>query len=105
AERIAVNAREAGITLRAAPGAGPMRIVRVDAVAPGAGQALASVAPALGLGEVTGGAYEVESAMLRGRRGGPLLHVPRIWGLSARVRGWAPSRWGGWRVESVWLAP
>ncbi|HKV27899.1 MAG TPA: ABC transporter substrate-binding protein [Candidatus Acidoferrales bacterium] len=33
----------------------------------------------------------------------PLLHVPEVVGLSARVRNWMPARWGAWRLADVWL--
>ncbi|MGH9730991.1 MAG: hypothetical protein ACRD4A_04770, partial [Candidatus Acidiferrales bacterium] len=33
----------------------------------------------------------------------PLVHVPEVVGLSARVRDWMPARWGAWRLADVWL--
>ncbi|HLJ41494.1 MAG TPA: ABC transporter substrate-binding protein, partial [Candidatus Acidoferrales bacterium] len=33
----------------------------------------------------------------------PLVHVPEVVGLSARVRDWMPARWGGWRLADIWL--
>ena len=33
----------------------------------------------------------------------PLVHVPEVVGLSARVRDWMPARWGAWRVADIWL--
>jgi MarR-like DNA-binding transcriptional regulator SgrR of sgrS sRNA len=50
-------------------------------------------------------AYASEKALLDERRIIPLFHLPEIYGLGPRVRGWAPSRWGGWNLASVWLAP
>lgn len=33
----------------------------------------------------------------------PLVHVPEVVGLSARVRDWIPARWGAWHVADIWL--
>jgi len=33
----------------------------------------------------------------------PLVHVPEVAGLSARVRDWVPARWGAWRLADIWL--
>lgn len=33
----------------------------------------------------------------------PLVHVPEVVGLSARVRDWMPARWGAWHLADVWL--
>jgi hypothetical protein len=35
----------------------------------------------------------------------PLVHVSENYGLSPQVRDWMPPRWGGWRLEDVWLEP
>ena len=112
AERIAVNAREAGIVIRpivAGAQAQNARIVRIRLGSPDPGQALASVNAALGPEKTAHDSpeavYAAERALLKDRRIVPLFHVPEIYGLGPRVRGWAPSRWGGWKLESVWLAP
>jgi hypothetical protein len=33
----------------------------------------------------------------------PLVHASENYGLSPQVRDWMPPRWGGWRLEDVWL--
>jgi hypothetical protein len=33
----------------------------------------------------------------------PLVAVPDFVALDARVRNWAPSPWGEWRLADVWL--
>jgi len=105
AERIAVNAREAGITVRPTPGRQTAaRIIRSSVSSPDARQALQSIGEALNL-QAGGTLYDAESTMLRSHLIVPLFHLPEIYGLGPRVRGWAPSRWGGWKLESVWLAP
>jgi ABC-type oligopeptide transport system substrate-binding subunit len=111
AERIAVNAREAGLAIHpVAAGAqtAAARIVRERVNWPDLSHALGSIAP----GGVTAQAaespqamYAAESELLRDYRIIPLFHLPEIYGLGQRVRGWGPSRWGGWKLDSVWLAP
>lgn len=112
AERIAVNAREAGLIVRpVAVGvqAASARMIRTRINWPDPARALASVTRALDLAPPAASSpealYAAESALLRDRRIIPLFHLPEIYGLSPRVRGWAPSRWGGMNLDSVWLAP
>jgi len=105
AERIAVNAREAGITMRTTGGSrAAARIIRVGVNSPDRFQSLTSVGDTVGI-KANGSLYDVERTLLQGFRIVPLFHLPEIYGLAARVRGWAPSRWGGWKLDSVWLAP
>ncbi len=33
----------------------------------------------------------------------PLVYVPEVVGLSARVRDWIPARWGKWHLADIWL--
>jgi ABC-type transport system substrate-binding protein len=112
AERIAVNAREAGLTIRplaaGAQGAAA-HILRTRVNWPDLGHALASVALVVGFAPPAESSpqaiYAAESQVLRDHRIIPLFHLPEIYGLGPRVRGWAPCRWGGWKLDSVWLAP
>ena len=105
AERIAVNAREAGITVRTSPGSqAGARIVRINVSSPDPFQALAVAGDAVGI-KSSGTLFDVERTMLQGARIVPLFHLPTLYGLGSRVRGWAPSRWGGRKLDSVWLAP
>ncbi len=104
AERIAVNAREAGLVVRPVAGGSPgptARLSRSRVNWPDPGQALGP-----GITEVSPeGMYAAERALLQDYQLVPLFHLPEIYGLGPRVRGWAPSRWGGWKLDSVWLAP
>ena len=114
ADRIAVNAREAGIRLQvSAQAAKPdVRLLRarVRSVEPGA--ALASLAPALGLGELPGLAdaeacYAAERALVDDFRVVPLVHLPELYGSRTTVRTWQTPgllKTGEWRLEDVWLA-
>jgi len=116
AERIAVNAREAGIAVQAvASDAGPRRAeavlvrMRIGAAEPRA--ALASLSAALDLDDalaLPGQAtleqlYAAERDVVESFRVVPLVHLPETYGLSARVKNWLAGRWGRWRLEDVWL--
>jgi peptide/nickel transport system substrate-binding protein len=110
-ERIAVNAREAGLVIRPVAGAQPgaARITRARIQSTDAGQALASAATALGFETAAPASpealYAAERTLLLGFRVIPLFHLPELLGLGSRVRNWTPTRWGGWKLENVWLAP
>ena len=113
AERIAVNARDAGLLVAVAPQTrnADVRLaqVRIDTAEPA--RALAHVAAALGLGEPSPGAgpeslYSSERALLDGYRVIPLFHLPDVYGIGPRVRAWpAPGigPLGEWRLENLWL--
>jgi len=113
AERIALDAREAGIVVQVAPG-GPadMRIMRVRVGWPDAAQGLADLAAAFHFGEllepseVTPEArFLVEKKALDDFRVIPLCHLPEILGLGTPLRNWDPQPWGDWRLENVWIEP
>jgi len=99
AERIAVNASEAGITLRPSIGAqADVRLLRLAVTSRDPWAALSDVAAALKLQMSTAapGSYEAEASLLEGYRVVPIVHVPRAWALGPRVRDWG-------RLQDVWL--
>ena len=49
--------------------------------------------------------YLAERAPIDAVRVIPLVHVSESYGLSPQVRDWMAPRWGGWRLEDVWLGP
>jgi len=117
AERIAVNAREAGIAAQVAP-PGPAsaagydaRLVRLRLVSTSAPTALESLLAALGetrslrpdAPATPEQLYAAERAVVDSYRVLPLVHLPQSYGLSERVKNWMPRRWGSWRLEDVWL--
>ena len=121
ADRVAVNARDAGLNVQVAPQNphADVRLVevRLDSLDPA--QALAGLAAALGLqspvtpahaesGASPAALYEDERKLLEGCRAIPLFHLPILYGVAGRVRvyGTAPpiTRLGDWRFGNVWLS-
>jgi hypothetical protein len=84
-----------------------MRLMRIRIAAPDLGIALAGVLTALGESptslETIDQEYSAERAPIDAFRVVPLVHVTESYGLSPKVRDWMPPRWGGWRLEDVWL--
>jgi peptide/nickel transport system substrate-binding protein len=96
AERIAVDARQAGISAQASPSGAPdARVVRLR---------IASMDPVTALRELGARVdaasrppYEAERAFLDRSRLLPLFHVPDLFALSPQVRQFS------WRLADVWL--
>jgi peptide/nickel transport system substrate-binding protein len=122
AQRIAVNARDAGITLHASelpresvPGGSPAvldaRLCRLRIEDSEASQALATLVTAslvLDWKHPTGPVspevlYGEERNILESHQIIPLFHLPQSYGLSPRVRDWSPAPSGEWRLAEVWL--
>jgi peptide/nickel transport system substrate-binding protein len=118
AQRIALDARDAGLSLRAValdssagPPASDARLARLRLPSDDLRTALAAVAESLhepvaqlraesaSLDEF----YEIERSLLADFRVIPLFHLPEIFALSPRVRQWSISPRGGWRPEAAWL--
>ncbi len=123
AERIAVNARDTGISVvpqadaagdaSGAAGDGA-RLERLQMTTADPGGALLNFAPAL---EAVAGAeiavpqdanaeqiYAAQRQALDGFRVVPLVWLPHVYGLSDRVRDWqAPVTGEGWPLANVWL--
>jgi len=120
AERIVVNARDAGIEIAAETGQGATasydaRLVRLRMASPRPGLALGRFTSALA--PLTGSSaeslpegaspqqiYDHERAIVTSYRVVPLIWLPRAYGLSARVRDWiAPAPGEAWPFADVWL--
>ncbi|HWQ56929.1 MAG TPA: ABC transporter substrate-binding protein [Bryobacteraceae bacterium] len=113
AERISLNARDAGLTVHAVPGnaRADARLALLPVASLDPAQALPDLAAALGYKnwprqdrpeDVCGS----ERTLLEGGRVVPLFHLPEDYGVSPRVRVWQPpaiGRLGGWRLADVWL--
>jgi ABC-type transport system substrate-binding protein len=122
AERLVVNARDAGITLEAAPlapglprqaGAGSgvdAQVERARVDGPTLDEALSQALQALSFS--TDGkddpekVYAAERDFLSTFLTVPLVYVPDLVGLGPRVRNWsrpAEREWGDWHLDEVWL--
>jgi peptide/nickel transport system substrate-binding protein len=118
AERVAVNLKEAGIAVQLSgqitgaatkTSAGDMRLVRERIATPDTAVALPAMLDSLGepitVPDTPEQAYAAERAPIDAFRVIPLVHVSESYGLSPQVRDWMAPRWGGWRLEDVWLEP
>jgi peptide/nickel transport system substrate-binding protein len=118
AERVAVNLKEAGIAVQLStqtsgsamkPPAGDVRLARQRIVSPDPAVALSALLDSIGepttVPETLDQAYAAERAPIDAFRLIPLVHVSESYGLSPQVRDWMAPRWGGWRLEDVWLEP
>jgi hypothetical protein len=110
AERVALDARAAGLVVTPRPAAPSpdVKLVRLTLRLDDARSALAALASALGssAGKVGGSAEERFQAERRLRdelRVVPLLHLPRTYGVATRVKDWAPAKDGRWTLADVWL--
>ena len=119
AERIALNAREAGITVQVSlSGVEDIRLVRTVLPSPDPATSLVEAARQLGLpqpifpaaprGNSLDDLYQAERSLLDGYAVIPLFHLPVASAASARVRGWESDRLGGWSgagysTANVWL--
>jgi ABC-type transport system substrate-binding protein len=108
ADRIALNARDAGlsVTFAVVPNV-LLRELQVISAEPAL--ALAAMGSTLGLPQMEPGyspesLYRAERHLLEGFRVIPLIHLPDVYGAGPRVHG-APgiSPLGEWRFENLWL--
>jgi ABC-type transport system substrate-binding protein len=125
AERIALNAREVGVTLQVSlSGAEDIRLMRIVLPSPDPVTSLTEAARQLGLPQLAFSAprgkssdsdfdlddlYRSELGLLEDYRVIPLFHLPVASAAGARVRGWEPDRLGDWNaagasLADVWLA-
>lgn len=111
AERISLNARDAGLMLQ--PTGSPnadMRVARAALPTTDPRLALESVATGLGLtqpassGNSAEDLFKAESALLQTKQVIPLLHVPSaVYATSPVVKSFVLDRDGAWHVSDVWL--
>ncbi|MDE3167433.1 MAG: hypothetical protein KGN36_16645, partial [Acidobacteriota bacterium] len=111
AERIALNARDAGITLTVTtqPASADLRLTGFRVASADPAKALAAMAAALGAPEPARldsaeALFNAERALLDGFKVIPLLHLPDVYGAAPRVRGGAGvSSAGEWQFDNLWL--
>jgi peptide/nickel transport system substrate-binding protein len=102
AERIVVNAAEAGVTLRAG-GPAQVKLVRLPIASTDLQTTLSDLAATLNPQAVGAGLLEVEQALLAGSRVIPLFHLPLAHQLSPRVKGWPNLSQSN--LAEVWMLP
>jgi len=111
AERISLNARDAGLTVALGPKTPDVeaRLADTRVVSTDANAALKALAAAMDLPEPshadsTGALYAAEAALLDGFRAVPLFHLPDVYGAAARVQG-GPGigPLGEWRFQDLWI--
>jgi peptide/nickel transport system substrate-binding protein len=110
AERIVLNARDAGLGIQITSSNGAdLRIVRVPLISLDAQIALGETAAALGLphSKPASGSvddlYAAENKLLQSQRVIPLLHLRTAFAVSNTVRNWRTTRDGSCRLPNVWL--
>jgi peptide/nickel transport system substrate-binding protein len=127
AERVALNANDAGITLKTLPSTQNVIVPDVELVR----VRLASTDPAVALAEVSrtdclalpvpdagapplsapgagadrvGDTYRATVVALQDHWAVPIAYLPAASAASPRVRNWTRTRDGSWQIENVWLA-
>jgi hypothetical protein len=116
AERVAVNARDSGITLAVAPlPAGWNRMTepgfdfwveRVRIAGPTMVKGQMDAIKGLGLivkGPGPEQAYAAERQFVDSLAVIPLIHIPELLGIGPRVMDWSATPWGAWHLEQVSL--
>lgn len=115
AERVALNARDAGLVLQ--PSSAPrtdLRLVRIPLASSDPWVALERVAETLGMtmpasngstlsnGNVED-LYLAEKSLLAQQKVIPMFHLPEEYALSQALRDWRSAADGSWRLNEVWL--
>ena len=110
AERIALNAQDAGIRLQiTTSGIADLRLTRFGLASVNPRIALTEAASFFGMatpklnGDGVDELYRAESALLQTQRIVPLFQLPVSYALSPSVKDWSEDRDGGRHLEDVWL--
>ena len=110
AERIALGAREIGLTLQVSlSGPEDIRLVRVTLPSPDPATSLREASRQLGLpppavrSNAVEDLYQAERTLLDQHAVIPLFHLPVASAAGRRVRDWQPDPTGTWRISEVWL--
>lgn len=113
-DRVAVNARDAGITVQSSPQlTANIRVLRLALPSNNAAQALTEFANALGALRparlnTPDELYQAEKALLEDHSIVPILYLPDLYGYGPRVRDWNTAqrtRDGQLHLENLWVAP
>jgi len=110
AERIALNAKDAGLLLQPTPAPkADLRLLRIPLQSPDPWVALADVANLVGspLGKKKGGVedlYASEVALLATQRVIPLFHLPVSYASTSSLKNWSLRPDGSWSLADAWMA-
>jgi peptide/nickel transport system substrate-binding protein len=110
AERIVLNAKDAGLSLQATPTPGAdLRLVRILLASPDSEIALCEFLSQIGLPapKIESGSeesiYKSEQAALATFRVIPLFHVPASYASSSKLRNWSLRGDGSWDLDDAWM--
>jgi peptide/nickel transport system substrate-binding protein len=109
AERVVLNARDAGLPMQTSALNVDLRVVRVQAPSLDPQVALAGIAAKLGLpapvfpDPSSASLYAAENTILQDQRIIPLFHLPVNYGLNSRVKNLELRRDGTWVLANTWL--
>jgi hypothetical protein len=109
AERIALNAKDAGLSLQLAASATDLRLVRTPLASPDPWLSLTQVAATLGLPDqkLQSGSvqdlYTAEQKLLAAQRIIPLFHLPASYAASAALHDWSTGEDGSLHLTDAWL--
>ena len=112
AERVALNGRDAGLALTAAPADAPadVRLAEVRTMTSDPSAALAAIAAGLDLPAPPSASaspeavYAAERVLVESYRAIPLFHLPDLYAVGPRVRGGPGiTPLGEWRFENLWV--
>jgi hypothetical protein len=111
AERITLNARDAGLSVQVTNGAtSDLRLIRIPLASPDAALALTKLAENLKLpqpkftSDASSDLYTAEASLLESKRIIPLLHLKATIAGAVPVKNWVVGLDGSWRIQDVWLA-
>ncbi len=117
ADRVAVNAREAGLRITPAPGGrADIRLARARIAPALPGPALERAAASLEVLDVfhapsssaLQSLYGSERGLVEEFRVAPLVHLPELYGATPKLKAWNTKgllRTGEWRFDDLWLDP
>jgi peptide/nickel transport system substrate-binding protein len=110
ADRVALNAKDAGLSLRPSPGSqGDLRLIRIPLASSCPWVALASLAQTAGLpplsskGDSSEDLYQAEQTLLAAQQIIPLFHLPACYSYSPALRNLVVRPDGSFDLSDAWL--
>jgi peptide/nickel transport system substrate-binding protein len=111
AERIILNARDAGLSLRLTTNStADLRLARIALPSADPWVALSAIAAATGVnvpngkGDSASDLYATEQSMLATKQIIPLFHLPVSYAAASRLKDWTVRPDGSWNLANAWLA-